>query len=398
MLAYTDFKQSKALPNKAPLRVYGVLGDGFLQKRVIDALLAWTLPDEARDFNLDVLDGEGSSLTEVLGHCANLPFLADVRVVLVQRAERLEGLSRAGDDGEEKADKSTKGKASKAAPKGAASPARRLGEGIENLPPTTVLILAHTPETPEPGTKAGTPRCINANVDKNIEKVGLIVDCTVPLKNAGFVIRVLQNEAAQREIPLAPEAAEHFVKRAGVDIQHLLNELEKCALRAGLGEIVTPQIIDEMVKRTPQDTIFDLADALGAKQTARALGLLRELVNGGDAPERILATLVTHLRQLLQARAFLDARLPLDASLVHRLPPDLAAQLPKDGKDNLASVLQTQGWRGRRLAEQARNFTSEQVEAALQAALAADLAMKGIEGEGGTSELLLELAVLNFGQ
>jgi DNA polymerase III delta subunit len=80
------------------------------------------------------------------------------------------------------------------------------------------------------------------------------------------------------------------------------------------------------------------------------------------------------------------------------MPPELAAQLPKDGKDNLASVLQSQSWRGRRLAEQARNFSTEQVEAALQAALAADLAMKGIEGEGGTSELLLELAVLNFAQ
>ena len=399
MISYTDFSQKKALPKGAPLRVYGVLGDGFLQKRIIDALLGWALPPDARDFNLDTLDGETSNLTEVLARCGNLPFLADVRVVLVQRAERLEGLSRVGDGDEEKP---AKGKASKSAAKGATkgavSPAKRLGDGIENLPESTVLILARTPETPEPGARAGTPRCINANVDKSIEKAGLIVDCTVPQKNAGFVVRVLQNEAAQRKIPLAPGTAEHLVARTGLDIQNLISEIEKCALRAGLGEFVTAQIVDEMVKRNSQDTIFDLTDALGAKQTPRALGLMRELIAGGDAPERILATLVTHLRQLLQARAFLDARLPLDASLLHRLPPDLAAQLPKDGKDNLASVLQAQSWRGRRLADQARNFTTEQVETALQNALAADLAMKGIEGDGGTTELILELAVLNFGQ
>jgi DNA polymerase-3 subunit delta len=159
-----------------------------------------------------------------------------------------------------------------------------------------------------------------------------------------------------------------------------------------------------MVKRAPQDTIFDLTDALGARNTPHAVGLMRELIAGGDAPERILATLVTHFRQLLQARAFLDARLNLDASLSHRLPPDLAAQLPQDGKDNLANVLQFQAWRGARLASQARNFTTEQIQAALESALAADLAMKGIsadiigDAEGGTSELLLELTVLNFGQ
>lgn len=394
MISYTDLKQAKALPGGAPLRVYGVLGDGFLQKRVLDALLAWTLPDDARDFNLDTLDGETSNITEVLARCGNLPFLADVRVVLVQRAERLEGISRAGDDGEEKPTKKT----GKGAPKAVLSPAKRLSEALEKLPATTVLILARTSETPEPGSRANTPRCINANVDKSIEKAGLIVDCTVPVKNAGFAVRVLQNEAAARKIPLAPPSAEHLVTRAGLDIQNLITELEKCSLRAGIGEMVTPQIIDEMVKRAPQDTIFDLTDALGAKRTSHALGLLRELIAGGDAPERILATLVTHLRQLLQARAFLDARLQLDASLSHRLPPDLAAQLPTDGKDNLAIVLQAQAWRGRRLADQARNFTSEQIESALQAALGADLAMKGIEGDGGTPELLLELAVLNFSQ
>jgi DNA polymerase III subunit delta len=403
MLAYTEFKKSKALPNNAPLRVYGVLGDGFLQKRVVDALLDWILPPDARDFNLDTLDGETSTITEVLSRCGNLPFLADVRVVLVQRAERLEGLHRGGDDGEEKPKAKGKG-AAKGAAKGTLSPAKRLSEAFEKLPESTVLILARTPETPEPGARAATPRCLNANVDKSLEKVGLVIDCTVPAKNAGFAIRVLMDEAARRQIPLAPDAAEHLVTRAGMDIANLLTELEKCALRAGLGQMVTAPIIDEMVKRAPHETIFDLTDALGARQTPRAIGLLRELVAGGDAPERILATLVTHLRQLLQARAFLDARLSLDASLSYRLPPDLAAQLPKDGKDNLANVLQVQAWRGRRLAEQARNFSTEQIQAALEAALAADLAMKGIsaditgDAEGGTPELLLELAVLNFGQ
>jgi len=385
MLPYSAFSRAKALDKKdkqtVPRRVYGTLGDAFLQRRVIAALLEWTLPADARDFNMDVLDGESSTITEVLARVGNLPFLSDYRVVHVQRAERLEGLHRSGEAAE------TKDKAKQ-------SPARRLADGIEKLPETTVLILSRTPETPEPGARAGTPRCMGAAVDKVIEKHGLIIDCTVGSKGGAMVAAaVLQQEAAHHGIALAPDAAEHLIARAGSDIAHLLNELEKCALRAGIGETVTSTIIDEMVKRTPQETIFDLTDALGARQGPRALGLLRELVAGGEAPELILVMLVRHLRQLLQARAFVDARLPLDATLHSRLPRDMAEQLPRDGRENLAVLLQSQQWLGRRLAQQARNFSTPQLESALQAALAADLAMKGIEGEGGSSELLLELLV-----
>jgi DNA polymerase III delta subunit len=80
------------------------------------------------------------------------------------------------------------------------------------------------------------------------------------------------------------------------------------------------------------------------------------------------------------------------------MPPSLAAQLPRDGRENLATLLQSQNWMGRRLATQARNFSVPQLQSALEAALQTDLAMKGIEGDGGAdsqkqSELMMELFI-----
>ena len=395
MLSYSAFTRAKALTKinntSVPRRVYGTLGDAFLQKRVVDSLLEWTLPVEARDFNLDTLDGETATIMDVLSRAGNLPFLADYRVVLVQRAERLEGLHRSNEEAREGKEKSAAEKSS--AEKSKQSPTRRLTDGLSNLPPTTVLILSRTPEVPEPGARAGAPRCVHATVDKAIEGHGLIIDCTVGSKGAALATAVLNQEAAHRGIPLDSDAVEHLVTRAGHDIAHLLNELEKCALRAGIGEPVTVGIIDEMTKRKPQETIFDLTVALGERRGPRALGLLRELIEGGEAPELILALLVRHLRQLLQACTFLNAGLPLDRSLQTRLPSTLAEQLPRDGRENLVVLLQSQPWLGRRLGQQARNFSISQLETALQSALATDLAMKGIEGDGGSSELLLELLV-----
>jgi DNA polymerase-3 subunit delta len=290
---------------------------------------------------------------------------------VVQRAERLEGLNRGGEDGDKSDKKADKAKS------GAVSPAKRLSEGIANLPASTVLILSRTPETPEPGARKETPRCINAAVDKVLEAQGLIVDCTVGAKGGATAAAIINAEAARQNIALADDAAEYLVQRAGHNIAALLNELEKCALRAQsveTGAPVTRAVIDEMVKRAPQETIFDLTDALGERQAPRALGLLRELVGGGEAPELVLAMLVRHLRQLLQARSFLDARLPLDGSLAARMPREMAAQLPRDGRENLAVLLQAQSWLGRRLAAQARNFSTPQLQNALRAALATDLA------------------------
>jgi DNA polymerase-3 subunit delta len=383
MLPYTGFSRDKVLGKAGARRIYGVLGDSHLQSEVVAALLGWLIEPDARDFNMDTLDGESCTILDVMARSCNLPFLSDRRLVLVQRAERIEGLNRGGDSDTAKE-------------KGKVSPSKRLSDAIAALPQTTTLILCRTPETPEAGARKETPRCINAAVDKAIEAHGIIVDCTVGAKAGNVAVAALQNSATKRGIPLAPGAIEYLVGRAGNDIANGLNELEKCALRAGEGQFVTREIIDEMVKRLPQDSVFDLMDAIGARNMPRALGLLRELVGNGEAPELVLSLAVRHLRQLMQARAILDARLPLDASLQKRLPPALAEQLPRDSRENLASVLIGQGWRGPRLAQQARNFSMPQLVTALNAALEADLAMKGIEGDGGADskvapQMLLEL-------
>jgi DNA polymerase-3 subunit delta len=371
MLPYPAFKKEKALLRNEPRRVYGVLGDAYLQGRVIDALLGWSLDADARDFNLDVVDGEGGRISDVLALAGNLPFLSERRAVIVKRAEKMEGLGKSdGSGGEDK--KAKKG----------ASSAQKLSDGLKNLPPSTVLILARTPETPEPGAKT-TSRCISAPLDKVIDEVGLIIDCTVEAKNSGLAVSILTSEAAAREIPFEHGAATYMVERCGNDIAKLLSELDKCALSVGVGRPISTRIIDEMTQRAPHDTVFDLTDAIGERRGAKAIVLVRELLESGEPPELMLSLLVRHLRQLMQARTFLDLNLPLDSSLARRLPPELAAQLPKDARDNLALALQSSTWMARRLSTQARQFSMAELQRALENTLEADLMLKGIEGDGG---------------
>ena len=409
MISYSEFKKEKAVPNGAPLRVYGVLGDGYLQRRITNMLLGWLLPDDVRDFNMDTLDGATATLTDVLARCGNLPFLSEHRVVLVLRADKLEGLGKATDDSDDEEAapaKPAKGKAKNVADSAGASE-KRFIEGIKKLPPTSTLILARTPEAFDVGARKKVVRCISTKVDKAIEAEekpgdkksahGLIVDCSLNKKSKEFATQLVDGEARERGIPLARDAAKHLVERCGVNVELLVSELEKCAARAGWGEPVTVAIVDEMVKKNLQDTIFDFTDALGQRNTPHALGLLRELMATGHAPERILSTLIPHLRQLLQMRALLDAGVRVSPRMADEVPAALARQLPHEG--NLPALAATpMKWKVDGLARQAANFTSPHLESALQTALGADLAMKGIEGDGGGSAMIIELAVLKLGR
>jgi len=386
MLTYSALKPANALKSGQPYSCYGIVGDGFLQQRVLNFLLEQILPEGEREFNQDILDGESATVNELLSKTGQLPFIATHRVVVLRNADKLEGVARAAaGEGKKKSGKTSKSQ----------SPGQQLAEGLKNLPASTVMILMRSAETPESGFKAGSVRCLNANLDKIIETNGVIINCLITKRDQAAVIKIIREEAAKFQVQLDQGAAVHLATRVGNDIGLLLIELEKCALRAGSGGTVTNVIIDEMTRRKPQDTVFDLLDAIGTRQTPRALAMMRELLDGGEVPERFLALLVSHLRRLWQVRALRDQKVPLNAAAMAKISPALAAQFPEDGIVERFSAF---SWKIRELQAQADRFSQYQIQSALERVLETDLALKGIEDDGGTPELLLERLVMRLGE
>lgn len=395
MIPFAAFNRQTASagkgPGERPLRpVFGLLGDAFLQDQVLQQILDWTLPAEDRQMNCETLSGETTSLVAFSTACTSLPFFADRRVLILKRAERLDGMGRAAGDTTEGTSKGKRGKQSTS----------RFAEIIQTLPATTTLILCRTAETPEPGTRPAT-RCISAPADNAIEAgstalgPGVLVDCTIGPKQTGLVIAALNKVVTERGYSIAPNVLHLLVERGGHDILHLQSELEKCALRAGAGPI-TEAIVEEMTRRVPQDTIYNLTDAVADRNATRALHLLEELLDQGEAPARVLSLLVRQFRLLLQARALLGAGLPLNGSAMKRLPTSLADLLPQNQNDNLPAILQQAEWRTRQLPAQAKRFTEQQLQNGLEEALSTDLAMKGIEGEGRDERGLLESLIVRL--
>jgi DNA polymerase III delta subunit len=245
------------------------------------------------------------------------------------------------------------------------------------------LILARTPETPDVNARKKERRLINAALDKIIEGKdggGVIFDCTIDPNNSGAAVRLLQEEAQNREIELSPPIAMQLVERCGTDLQLLINELEKCALFAGQNPI-SLEVVAEMTQPALHNTTFDLIDATIDRQGARALDIVRQLFAANISPEQLLGQLIGHLRLLFQARALLDAGVS-DARSLNAMAPQERAQFPNEG---MVALLANPGqkFRANKMLSQARRLSIAQIQSALEMALETDLALKGVSGDGG---------------
>ena len=87
------------------------------------------------------------------------------------------------------------------------------------------------------------------------------------------------------DVRVEPEAARELVDALGADMMLVASELEKLLLFAhGRGKITLGDV-ETMVLAAKQRSLYELTDAISAKDKARALFLLQGLLNSSDAGE-----------------------------------------------------------------------------------------------------------------
>jgi DNA polymerase-3 subunit delta len=92
-------------------------------------------------------------------------------------------------------------------------------------------------------------------------------------------------KAQEAELKLEPEAARELVDALGADMMLVSSELEKLLLFAyGRGRITLGDV-ETMVLSAKQRTLYELTDAISARDRVRALALLQGLLNSSDAGE-----------------------------------------------------------------------------------------------------------------
>ncbi|MEY2530415.1 MAG: polymerase subunit delta, partial [Verrucomicrobiota bacterium] len=186
---------------------------------------------------------------------------------------------------------------------------------------------------------------------------------------------MVQARAKKRKLQFDNDALELFVLLTGGDTREIENELEKIDLFLGKERAVKVDLVRELVPLTRAGVIFDLSNALAARDLELALELVRRLLDQGESAIGILlVAILPTVRNLLLAKDLMErhrlsrphAPFPF-ISAINRLPAEASAHLPrkKDGTVNAYALGIA--------AQNAHRFSTEQLIAGMQACLAANL-------------------------
>jgi DNA polymerase III delta subunit len=177
--------------------------------------------------------------------------------------------------------------------------------------------------------------------------------------------------ASELGISLAPGAAHLLAERVGAYVREgdvdrrrmseLANgELEKLALYRPDGTIAREDI-DELVAEAVPASTWAFQDALGSRRASEAAQLARRMFAEGTAIQLMTTQIHRRLRELVVVADYLAAGTK---------PADLVREL------------KMQPFRVQKLAEQARAWQQDELDAALSAMLELDMLSKGIAPDG----------------
>jgi DNA polymerase III subunit delta len=323
-----EFAKSVEKGEIAPL--YYFHGDEpYLIDRAVKRLMGVVVSADARDFNLDIFYGKESKGDEIATAAQTLPMFAERRVVLVRRSSELP-----------------------------ATALDKLTEYVADPSPSTCLIFE--------GEKIDQRK----KFFLEIKKKGNLVEFKRLYENQ--LAPFIREEAAAYGKKVEPAALEMLVYLVGNNLQELAAEMEKVATFMGDRETVKVADIRAIVSDTKVDTVFELANSLGEKETGKALRCLNTILRDGEAPLMVLAMLTRHFRQLWRVKELCEKKVPTqDISRATGINPYFI----------------------KGIVEQARNYRLSEFRGIFERLFATDLALKT---SGGKPVNLMECLVMDI--
>jgi len=259
--ASTDrFIEEIASPSLRP--GYVLLGDEiFLYDRCRKAVLSTLAPEETRDFCLHDLDLADTSIFEVLDRAQSPSLMAPFQVLFVR------GLKGLYTRGSKKAE----------------------FEAIDSYfrspnPSALILFVADHLRIPTDLRK------MDYQDKERYEKIretlgdwcGFVELARIEDTDA---IKWVTTTAESRSVKFDPDAARELVDALGADMMLIASEFEKLLLYVEGKSRVTLGDVETMVLAAKQRSLYELTDAISAKDRPRALLLLHGLLNASDGGE-----------------------------------------------------------------------------------------------------------------
>jgi len=338
-------------------KIYAVVGSDEAEvKRVAAELAQKLVSQDAGDFGLEVIDGVADNADQAAARIQStiealqtLPFFGSTKLVWLKNANFL------GDD-------------PKARSGTVQSALEELSALIDNgFGPEVTLLIS--------GTDVDKRRSFYKMLVKRAE---LQAFDRVDSARGGWeeeATEIARQRAKKRKLQFDDDALDLFVLLTGGDTRQIENELEKIETFLGEDRSVRLELVRQLVPVSRAGVIFELSNALSARDLERGLMLVRQLLEQGESAVGILlAAIVPTIRNLLLANDLMEkhgirrphSRFQFIAA-INRLPGKATEHLPrkKDGSINAYSLAVA--------AQHAHRFAVRELVEAMRACLDANV-------------------------
>jgi DNA polymerase III subunit delta len=347
----------KAETKAETANIHAVIGSDEAEVKRAAAELAQKLaPEGAGDFGLEVIDGAADNTEQAAARIRSaiealqtLPFFGSAKLVWLKNVNFL------GDD-------------SKARSAAVQAALEELSTLIDNDfgPGVTLLISA---------TEVDKRRSFYKTLVKSAE---LQVFDRLDSARAGWeeaATEIVRQHAKKRKLQFDDDALDLFVLLTGGDTRQIENELEKIDTFLGKDRSVRVELVRELVPVSREGVIFELSNALSARDLELGLMLVHRLLEQGESAVGILlVAIVPTIRNLLLAKDLMEQhgiRRPHSPfqfiAAMNRLPGKATEHLPrkKDGSINAYSLAVA--------AHHAHRFAASELIEAMRACLNANV-------------------------
>jgi len=101
-----------------------------------------------------------------------------------------------------------------------------------------------------------------------------------------------------------PAVVAAIVERAGNELGELAQEVDRLCLACGDRDSLDADFVRREMTNHAEAWVFDLTEALGTRRSERAERVVEQLLEQGEAPLRLTATLASHLADLVEAKRY----------------------------------------------------------------------------------------------
>ena len=378
-------------------------GDDFKVRSGAQALVDALVPEENRAFNLERFDGRSASWDQIEAALMTAPFFPGIKAVWVESAPYFASAENKGEIGERILGLWSDGKKDDAArallellslegwtgerlqraePRAeAAEVAAIIGDGGRDIA-EAILLHARAQNMEMRRGRGETDRLMNLlesgpppwgvllltadHVDrrtrlyKRFADKGAALDLAVERDrtgkiDAGTLAQFLDRRVTEAGKGIEPRAREMMLARAGTQLWSFHQEVEKLILYVGAAPAIRAEDVDAVVIDQGEGWIFDLTDALTARNALAALAQVARLMSGGRHPLELVATIASSVRRLLIARQFIDqesrrAKGRMSADELVRSMPEETTRMLSNPKAAYHAVMKAQSFTTKKLA------------------------------------------------